>query len=188
MKSSPRAGFTIIELVLVVSIILIMTSIIGPTFRITPTREVENTAHLLVSQLEMARTEALGERHVVKVSFDVINRQYTAYADDDGDDVIAGTSGEIQEFAEFGVRTLPDLVAFGRGTASALPGDGGAGEVTLAGEELTLDREGLPTPWGTMGTIYITHSRDADAVAAVAVASSGAFKAWRWFPEAGEWR
>lgn len=188
MRTSRDGGFTIIELVLVVAIMLIMTSIIAPTFRVTPTREVENTAHALVAQLEMARTEALGERHMVRVDFDVVSRTYTAYADDDGDDVIGGTAGEIQEFAEFGVRTLPDLVTFGRGTASALPGDGGVGEVTLTGAQLTLDREAIPTPWGTMGTIYITHMRDADAVAAVAVASSGSFKAWRWWPTPGEWR
>jgi prepilin-type N-terminal cleavage/methylation domain-containing protein len=182
------AGFTLIELVLVVTIILVMTSIIGPTFRVTPTRQVENMAQLIVAHLELARTEALGNREMIRVDFDLVARTYTAYADDDGDGAVTGAAAEIAAFPEFGTRTLDDLVTFGRGTSTALPGDTGSGEVTFANDRFTLDNQGIPTPWGTMGTIYLTHARDASAVAAISVASSGSFKAWRWWPDAGEWR
>jgi hypothetical protein len=94
----------------------------------------------------------------------------------------------VLDFPEFGTRSLDDLVEFGRGGASAMTGDAGTGEITLANGRVLFDRQGLPAPWGTMGTIYITHSRDNAAVAAVSVASSGSFKAWRWWPDAGAWR
>jgi type II secretory pathway pseudopilin PulG len=183
-----RTGFSLLELVLVVSMIMIMTAIIGPTFRITPTRQVENMAHLIATELEMARAEALGNRETIRVDFDVAGRTYTAYVDHDDDGTISGVAAEALAFPEFGTRELDDRVIFGRGAALALPGDAGSGEVTFASDRFTLDNQGIPTPWGTMGTIYLTHTQSSSAVAAISVASSGSFKAWRWWPSPGEWR
>jgi type II secretory pathway pseudopilin PulG len=177
-----------IELVVVVLIIGVMTAIIAPSFRVTEERRVENMAHLLVAHLELARTQALGNRQFLRVDFDVANRKYTAFADVDEDDAIDGSAAEIAAFGEFGERFLDDLLVFGRGNATAVAWDAGTDEVTLPSDQLLFDDQGLPSPWGTMGTIYITHERDLDAVAAVSIASSGAFKAWRWFPSPGEWR
>lgn len=183
-----RGGFSIIELLVVVTLVLALTSIIAPTFRLTPTRQVENMAHQIVAHLELARTEALGTRRLVRVDFDVANDRYVAYADHDEDGVINAAVAEIDAFPEFGVRSLEGLVTFGRGTAAALAGDAGTDQVTLAGGRLSLDNQGIPTPWGTMGVIYLTHVEDNSAVSAVSVASSGAFTAWRWWADTGEWR
>jgi prepilin-type N-terminal cleavage/methylation domain-containing protein len=187
-RGGARHGFTLVELVVVLGIVLVMTSIIGPTFRVTPTRQVENTAHMVASQLALARSSALGNHEVLRADFDVPGRAYTAYMDNDNDGVITGSTAEMQAFPQFGRRTLDDLVVFGRGSAPTLPGDGGAGEVTLNQARISFDRQGVPTPWGSMGTIYLTYSRDASAVAAVSVASSGSFTVWRWWPNPGEWR
>jgi hypothetical protein len=171
-----------------VTLIMVITSIVSPTFRMTPTREVENMAHLLVAHLEMARSESLGERRVVRVDFDIPGDTYVAYADHDANDSISAVAAEVEAFPAFGTRELADRVVFGRGSASAIPGDATSGAVTLPGNVLLLDRTGLPDPWGTMGTIYLTHERDNSAVAAISVTSSGSFKAWRWWPSPGEWR
>ena len=184
----PRAGFSIIELLIVVTIMLAITAIVSPTFRISPTRRVENAAYLVAAHLELARSNAMGNRQMVRVDFDVAGGSYTAYADHDSDDAITAVAAEIQAFPEFGVRDLDDLVIFGRGSAAAIPGDAGTGAVTMANDRFLLDDQGIPFPWGTMGTIYLTHSRDNSAVTAISVASSGSFKAWRWWPDPGEWR
>ena len=88
----------------------------------------------------------------------------------------------------FGSRSLDQFVIFGRGGASAVPGDPTAGAVTLPSNQLLLSDQGVPDPWGTMGTIYLTHSDDNTAVAAISVASSGSFKAWKWDDGASTWR
>ena len=186
---APReAGFTIIELLVVVTLLLALTAIVAPTFRISPSRRVENTAYLMVAHLELARTRAMGNRQMVRIDFDVSGGTYTAYADHDSNGAITAIAAEIQAFPEFGVRELDDLVIFGRGAASALPGDSGSGAVTLSNDRVSLDNQGIPVPWGTMGTIYLTHSRDNSAVSAISVSSSGSFKAWRWSPDAGAWQ
>lgn len=177
-----------IELLLVMTLILVMTSIVSPTFRMTPTREVENGANLVASHLEMARSDALGERRVVRIEFDTLGGAYTGYADHDGDDSIAVAVEEVAAFPAFGSRDLDGQVVFGRGSASAVPGDAGPEAVTLAMSRLTFDAQGVPTPWGASGTIYLTHPRDADAVSAISLYPSGAVKTWRWWPGPGEWR
>jgi prepilin-type N-terminal cleavage/methylation domain-containing protein len=188
-RDSAHAGFTLIEILMVVTILLVITSIIAPTFRMSPTRQVENMAHLIAAHLELARTDALGSRHLIRVDFDVSARTYTAYADHDDDGTIGAVAAEIGAFPDFGTRTLEDLIDFGRGSSTTgAPGDSGSGEVTFTNDRFSLDNQGIPTPWGTMGAIYLTHQRDASAVAAITVASSGSFKAWRWWPVPGEWR
>ncbi|MEM7417449.1 MAG: GspH/FimT family pseudopilin [Gemmatimonadota bacterium] len=183
-----RGGFTLIELILVVVLISIMTSIVAPMWRVSPARRVENMAHLLATQLELARNEALSERAMIRVDFDVTGDAYVAYVDHDGNDSIAASAPEIAAFPAFGSRTLERFVEFGRGSASAVPGDATAGAVTLPSNQLLLSDQGVPEPWGTMGTIYLTHSEDNSAVAAISVASSGSFKAWKWDAGSSTWR
>lgn len=184
-----RSGFTLIELLMVVTLILVLTSIVAPSFRMSPERRVQNQAFEIVAELELARTQALGTRRLVRVQFDVGGAGYTAFVDHDEDDAIGAVAAEVAAFPEFGVQSLEDLVVFGRGSADAFPGDPLAGAVTLPGNFLELDDQGIPTPWGTRGTIYLTHARDNDAVSAISVSSSGAFRAWRWWPGSpGTWR
>jgi len=186
--SRERGGFSIIELVMVMTLILVLTSIVAPSFRVSPTRRVQNVAHQMVAHLELARTEALGRRLAIQVQFDTINSQYRAYIDHDDNDVIGAVAAELAAFPDFGSRDLGDLVVFGRGSATVMPGDAGTDGVTLPGAQLDLDTEGIPAPWGTMGTIYLVHARDNTAVSAISVASSGAFRAWRWMPASGTWQ
>lgn len=188
MTHQARAGFSMIEMILVVVLVSLMTSIIAPLWRVSPDRRVESMAHLLATQLELARNEALAERHIVRVDFDVAGNSYVAYADHDGDGSIGAVAAEVAAFPGFGTRTLDRTVIFGRGGASAVPGDPGVGAVTLASNQLLLSDQGIPEPWGTMGTIYLTHQDDNTAVAAISVASSGSFKAWKWDEGASAWR
>jgi len=183
-----RGGFSLIELLMVVTVILVLTSIVAPSFQLSADRRVQNMAFEIVSELEMARARALAERQMVRVHFDVGGDQYTAFVDHDDDDAIGEVAAEVAAFPAFGVRELDDLVVFGRGSASNFPGDAVAGAVTLPSNRLEIDNQGVPTPWGTAGTIYLTHERDNSAVAAISVAASGAFKAWRWWPDDSEWR
>lgn len=183
-----RGGFSIVEMLMVVIIISVLTSIVAPTFQISSDRRVHNMALQMAAELEMARARALSERRLIRVQFDPGTNRYAALMDHDDDGTIGVIPAEVAAFPEFGILELDDLVVFGRGSASTLPGDPGTDPVTLPSDQLDLDKQAIPSPWGTMGTIYLTHSRDSNAVAAVSVASSGAFKAWRWFPAEGVWR
>ena len=108
--------------------------------------------------------------------------------DHDRDGTIGKTPAEVLAFPEFGERELEMFVDFGRGNASTVPGDPSLDAVTLTSATLDLSIQGVPEPWGTMGTVYLVHRDDSDAVMAISIASSGSFKAWRWSPGGNEWR
>jgi len=191
MSTAPlrkAAGFTLVELVLVLSIMGILMSVAAPTFRQSPSLQVQGSARLLTAHLEMARTHALGQRMNTQVVFYESTRSYTAYTDHDRNGAIAQTEIERNAFQAFGRRELEGIVSFGRGNASEFPGDPASGPVTITANELDLDTQGLPVPWGTMGTVYLVHRDNPNAVSAVSISSSGSFKAWRWHPDEEEWR
>jgi len=187
-KHSPRGvrGFTVIELVIVMSMMVILVGIVAPRIRVSPTRRVQGVAYQMVGHLELARSRALGQRQLTRVVFDETDRTYTAYVDHDRNDNITEIAVEVEAFFEFGERELDRFVEFGRGNASTVPGDPSLDAITLASNELDLSVRGVPEPWGTTGTVYLVHQDDPDVVAAISIASSGSFKAWRWFQ--GEWQ
>ena len=181
-------GFTVVELVVVMSILVIMVGVVAPRLQVSPSRRVEGMAHQIAAHLELARSNALGKRLMTQVVFDETARTYTAYVDHDRDGTIAQNSDEVLAFPEFGERELEMFVEFGRGNASTVPGDPSLDAVTLTSATLDLSVQGVPEPWGTMGTVYLVHRDDKDAVMAISIASSGSFKAWRWSPGGDEWR
>ena len=187
-KHSPRGvrGFTVIELVMVMSMMVILVGIVAPRIRVSPTRRVQGVAYQMVGHLELARSRALGQRQLTRVVFDETDRTYTAYVDHDRNDNLTEIAVEVEAFFEFGERELDMFVEFGRGNAPTIPGDPSLDAITLAGNELDLSVQGVPEPWGTAGTVYLVHQDDPDVVAAISIASSGSFKAWRWFQ--GEWQ
>ena len=187
---SPRGaqGFTVVELVIVMAILVIMVGVVAPRLQVSPSRRVEGMAHQMAAHLEMARSNALGKRLMTQIVFDETARTYTAYVDHNRDGNVTQIDAEVSAFPEFGSRELERFVDFGQGNASPVPGDPSLDAVTLTSAQLDLSVQGVPEPWGTMGTVYLVHRDDADAVMAISIASSGSFKAWRWSPGGQEWR
>ena len=181
-------GFTVIELVIVMAILVIMVGIVAPRMQVSASRRVEGMAHQMAAHLEMARSNALGKRFMTEIVFDEDARTYTAYVDHDRDSNIQQRDEEVEAFPEFGARELEMFVNFGQGNASPIPGDPSLDAVTITDATLGLSIQGVPEPWGTMGTVYLVHRDDPDAVMAISIASSGSFKAWRWSPGGDEWR
>ena len=63
-------GFTVVELVIVMSILVIMVGIVAPRLQVSASRRVEGVAHQMAAHLEVARTNALGKRLITQVVFD----------------------------------------------------------------------------------------------------------------------
>ncbi len=187
-ERSPRGarGFTLIELVIVMSMMVILVGIVAPRMQVSSSRRVEGMAQQIVAHLELARSRALGTRMLTEVVFDETARTYTAYVDHDRDGTILKSAAEVLAFPEFGARDLERLVVFGRGNASTIPGDPSLDAVTLTSATLDLSVQGVPEPWGTMGTVYLVHRDDKNSVMAVSIAPSGSFKSWRW--RGGAWQ
>jgi len=175
-----------IELLMVVSVVGIMMAIIVPRMRITPATEAQLAGMQLAQDLDLARTRALSTRNMSEVAFTLGAGSYTGYLDINGDSTITHTNLEKLGLEAFGTRPLPDHIAYGRGTATAIPNEVGSGAITFAGNHVDFDTRGLPMPMGTAGTVYLHHATDRSAVVAVAITPSGAVRLWTW--KNGAWQ
>jgi prepilin-type N-terminal cleavage/methylation domain-containing protein len=182
-----RAGFTMIELLLVVAMIGVMVAIVGPKFRLNESTEVQLAAMQLTQDLELARTRALATRNDMVFVFETSEpNAYSGYLDHNGDGAIGETDEERLALRGFGRRVLPARVAFGRGSADALPTDGNGNAVTFTDERLRVNSRGITEPMGTAGVVYLKSTIDPSQVTAIAVSGSSAVRLWVW--RNGEWQ
>jgi prepilin-type N-terminal cleavage/methylation domain-containing protein len=177
-RARGRSGYTLIEVATVMVVIGILTAIVYPRMRITPTRKVATAARQLAVEVEVARTRAMSTKQWARVAFDVANGVYTGYLDVNSDSVFDESTAESTALRMGGRRPLPDDITYGRGAAGAVPTDSTGGVVTFPNTRLDFDARGVTTPFGTRGTVYLVHRRDPQAVAAVAANPSGALRVW----------
>jgi prepilin-type N-terminal cleavage/methylation domain-containing protein len=182
-----RKGFTLIEMLIAISMISILLAIAIPFMRVSPTRQVRLAATQLSRDVEMTRTRALSARQMVRISFDTKGPAYSGYADANDDGNISETSTEMSALRAFGRREIDSRVSFGRGSASAVPGDtAGSGAISFPTDYVEFNPRGVTIPFGTRGAVYLVHNDDPDAVAAVQVTGSGSVKLWVY--RGGTWQ
>lgn len=183
-----RAGFTMIEALLVITMIGVMVAIVGPKFRLNESTEVQLAGMQLAQDLELARTRALATRSGVRFVFEPGNTPgtYVGYLDHNGDGTIGETDTERLALRGYGRRKLPARVTYGRGGAPALPTDGNGNAITFNSSRLFFNSRGITEPLGYSGVVYLTSTIDPAYVSAIAVSGSGAVRLWSW--RNGEWQ
>ena len=176
-RLSGRRGFSLIELLTVITIMGIMMTVALPYMRVSPQTKVRSAGRDLVRYLEVIRTRALATKKIVRLTFNLVDGSYTAYLDDDGDGIFLQTVAESQAVG-IGTRSLRSRTLFGMGSASQLPNYPGAGPVTFANDRVEFNSRGVTMPFGIRGVVYIRYIDDPDAVSAVSVSGSASFKVW----------
>ena len=176
---SGRRGFSLIELLTVITVMGIMMTIALPYMRVSPQTKVRSAGRDLVRYLEVIRTRALAAKKIVRLTFDLTEGSYTAYLDDDRDQIFLQTVAESQAVG-IGTRSLRTRTVFGMGNASELPNYPGTGPVTFANNRVEFNTRGVTTPFGLRGVVYIMYGDDPNAVAAVSISGSASFKVWEY--------
>ncbi len=183
-RRTPR-GFSLVELLVIMTMVGILMAIMVPRFRISERTESQLAGMQLAQDIDLARTRALSTRSMVRVVFDDAADNYGGFRDNDDDGTINESALETQSLQGWGTRPLPDRMLFGRGAASAVPGDQGSGAITFADGRLEFDSRGLTRPFGASGTVYLVSEHDPTSVVAVQVAPSGNVRFWTWKKEGG---
>lgn len=184
-RLSGRRGFSLIELLTVITVMGIMMTIALPYMRVSPQTKVRSAGRDLVRYLEVIRTRALATKKIVRLTFDLTEGSYTAYLDDDGNGTFDQTFAESQAVGIL-TRRLRTRTLFSMGNASELPNYPGTGPVTFANNRVEFNTRGVTTPFGLRGVVYIMYRDDPNAVAAVSISGSGSFKVWVY--RDGDWQ
>lgn len=181
-----RRGFTLVETLVVITMIGIMSAIVIPRFRVSNATLVRQAAQQLAVDLELARTRALSTTSMVRVVLNTGAQTYSGYLDDNRDGVFAQNTSEINALGAFQTRILTDGVRIARGATPGVPGMAGAGAVTLPGSRVEFATQGITNPFGTAGVIYLTSANDATAIAAVSVSAAAGVRVWVY--KGGSWQ
>jgi prepilin-type N-terminal cleavage/methylation domain-containing protein len=186
MARHNRAGFTLIEMMIVVVVMGLAMMIAVPRFRASSKTKARMAATLLTSDIELARSKAMAHRATVRVVFTAATNSYTGYLDFDRDGVIGESVAERDSLHAFGTRVLPNGASFGRAGQADITDFAGAGAITFPAPQINFDGRGLSTPFGTRGVVYVQLADDTAAVAAVTVSGAGGVRLWT--SEGGYWR
>ncbi|MGV3709600.1 MAG: pilus assembly FimT family protein [Gemmatimonas sp.] len=185
--SAARRGFTMIELLMVVTITGLMVAISATRFRITEFTEAQLAGVQLVQDIDYARTRALATRSLSRVKFEnTTTPSYSGYLDTDGDSTIAESAAELQQLRGSGRRELPTRIIYGRGSVPAIPDDPSSGAITFASSRVEFNSRGIVTPMGTSGVVYLRHQNKAQVVVAVQVTAAGNVRLWTY--KDGAWK
>lgn len=186
MRRRP-VGFTLLEVLMVVTVMGLMMTIIVPRMRTSPGQHVNITARQVVRDLEGARARALTTRRATRVCFNPgITASYAGFLDDDNNGAIGETLAEATALRAFPPRTFQNGVTYGKGNATGIPGDTLSVANTLSNQDVDFDSRGIPSPFGETGVVYLTHPDDPNFVAAIQVQAAGSFRLWFW--RGGGWQ
>jgi type II secretory pathway pseudopilin PulG len=178
----PRAGFTIIEAMVVALVLVALTSVALASNRENPHRLVYHQAQQLRARIAEAvsRAEASGGDALLlaDASFTGDARgRFLAASDTAG---IAETEVASREWTPFTAGTQ-----WGAGSAVTGP----LGDATAGVPRLVRCSAGRGCAMGARGalTYYLTHARDPSAVAAVVLTPDGTAHLYRYLPHTGVW-
>lgn len=190
-------GFTLVEIVVVILMLGVVATIALPrAIKSSPELQVDLVARALTRDLEQMRMRAIAAKRSVRIVFDDSKNFYTAYMDVtplrtssfslSSDEV--QRSGLLTKGSRGGVPgvPLPKRVEFGTGSVSVGPQSFGASDaIGLDNDWVEFDARGMVNPAGTDGVIFLVHSDEPSAVAAVTISGASAFHAWRY--RGGRW-
>jgi len=187
MRPLLRRGFSLIEILIVVAVMGLMMTIIVPRMRTSPGQHVSMAARSMVRDLESARARALTTRRATRVCFNPsVAGDYAGFLDDDNDGAIAESDAEVTALHAFPARTLENGVIYGRGNATAIPGDTLNVAITLSDDDVDFDSRGIPAPFGEGGVVYLTHPDEPNFATAIQIQAAGSFRLWYW--RGGGWQ
>ncbi len=176
-----RRGTSLVELMIVLTMLGIMTAIAAPRVRPSAKHAVEQNTRLLAQDIDHARTRAYGARTRVRVA--VRDTSWRIYLDNNRDSVFAESTTERTAFGPMSRRYLERHVVFGRGIAPPIPSD--SSTIPTGTRRLDFGTRGTTEPFGTSTVLYLTYDNDSSAVSAVEVNPAANVRVWRWVD--GSW-
>ena len=172
-----RRGTSLVEMLIVLVVLGIITSIAAPRLRPSPHGQVEQNTRLLAQDFDLARTRAYAARSRVRVV--VTDTLWQSCLDQNRDTVIAESATERTAFGTTNSRILGSHVVFGIGAAPPIPTDTAYAVIT-GPRRVNFGPRGTTEPFGSSTILYLTSDTDSTAVSAVEINPAANVRVWRW--------
>ncbi|MBN2032300.1 MAG: GspH/FimT family pseudopilin [Deltaproteobacteria bacterium] len=173
-QGSPVSGFTMIEVLVVIIILAILSSLAIPGFSSwLPNYRLKGAVRDLYSNLQLAKSGAIKERGEWAIVFDAGTNSYQIVSG--GADRVYSNGGDDVEYKTV---TLPDYgseVSFGAGSATAPVGEGSI--TPIPSKPIIFNSRGITTDEEQIFA-YITNSRNTSY--AVGAWASGSVILRKW--------
>jgi prepilin-type N-terminal cleavage/methylation domain-containing protein len=168
-RGDAAAGFSLIELLIVLAVFAIISTVYMALHRPSEVYPVENAVQRLAGEIERVRDQAVATEGEALIAV-LPDGRYAARAGAAGTLMLGTTPADEWE-------NLPEGLAWGAGDATDNPFAGAVGPLPA---QVFCDADGLcnaPLP----GAVYLVRSiREGHRVAAVTLDAGGTIHTWRW--------
>lgn len=172
-----KGGFTLVELMIVIAIIVIGSAIAIPAYNITikPTAELNGAARQLYSDIQLIRLRAVSENRRYGIDFDSTSDDYIVFEDANGDfEYDAGETilKRVQFSAGLGYGRVSFDANYGSGDGVTFTGTGVA-------NSFSFSTRALPSP---NGIVYLKNNKNPPEGRMVNVNSMGGVRIQKYNP------
>ena len=173
-KTSKERGFTLMELIVVIAIFGVMAALAVPTLLgQEPRMSVRSAARDIVSNMQMARINALRDHSTWAIQFDTDIACYRALSNDGGDD--DWDDGDETVYKTVNLSNYRGVsYGTGHGARPNEPNPGSTDGVSFNSNRVVFNSDGT----SVSGTVYVK-TGDGDTFAIGLLSAAGRVKTWR---------
>jgi len=188
-RRSPRNGFSLVELVLSLAVLLIITTLAIPVVvRSLQTYQLNATASQLAGMLKFAKFDAIRQNTKVSCQIKQSGANWLVWVDSNGNGVADGAEPQMIIGGSFTL--LPAAPSPAPITATLGPGFSGYSWIVLSGSNnsITYDQRGVIDAGAAVYALYLGNASDPNSgYRAIITMPSGAVQVWT-ASSAGNWQ
>jgi prepilin-type N-terminal cleavage/methylation domain-containing protein len=193
LRRSPRNGFSLVELVLSLAVLLVITTLAIPVVvRSLQTYQLNSTASQLAGMLKFAKFDAIRQNTKVscQIKWSASGANWLVWVDSNGNTIPDGAEPQMfigGSFTLLPAGAVPDPAPI---TATLGPGFSSFSWIVLSGanNSITYDQRGVLDPAAAVYALYLGNPNDANSgYRAIITLPSGAVQVWT-ASTAGNWQ
>lgn len=190
-RRSPRNGFSLVELVLSLAVLLIITTLAIPVVvRSLQTYQLNSTASQLAGMLKFAKFDAIRQNTAVSCQIVQSGANWLVWVDSNGNLVADGAEPQMIIGGSFTLLPAGSVPSPASITSTLGPGFSGYSWVVLSGSNtsITYDQRGVIDAGSAVYALYLGNPNDPNSgYRAIITMPSGAVQVWT-ASSAGNWQ